>query len=90
MARYNVNKPIQMNEGGLLCHESNTACPSDTFYNAQATQLPRLYARAWANGLQNAIWYTLNGPGWREAGLLDGEGNPRPAGTSHDMGAYER
>ena len=79
MARYNINKPIQMNEGGLLCHEKNSACPSETFYNAQATYLPRLYARAWANGLQNAVWYTLNGPGWREGGLLDGAGNPRPA-----------
>ena len=79
MANYGVNKPIHMNEGGLLCHESNTLCPSDTFYNAQANYVPRLYARAWANGLQSAVWYTLNGPGWREGGLLDGSGNPRPA-----------
>ncbi|MGB0384517.1 MAG: hypothetical protein ACPGWR_06805 [Ardenticatenaceae bacterium] len=79
MGRYGVNKPIQMNEGGLLCHERNTACPSDTFYDAQANYVPRMYARAWGNGLQNAVWYTLNGPGWRQGGLLDGSANPRPA-----------
>ncbi len=78
LAHYNVDKPIQMNEGGLLCHESNDACPSDAFTDAQANYIPRFYARAWANGLQNAVWYTLNGPGWRHAGLLDETGNPRP------------
>jgi hypothetical protein len=82
MRDYGVNKPIHMNEGGLLCHESNSACPSDTFFNAQATYIPRLYARAWANGIQAVVWYSLDDPGWRHAGLLDPSGNIRPAYTA--------
>lgn len=82
MARYNVNKPIMMNEGALLCYPGNPACPSDAFLQAQAAYLPRLYARGWVNGLQGIIWYTLNGPGWRESGLLDEARNPRPAYTA--------
>jgi len=82
MARYNLNKPIMMNEGALLCYPTNTSCPSDVFLQAQASYLPRLYARGWVNGLEGIIWYTLNGPGWREGGLLDEARNPRPAYTA--------
>ncbi len=89
MARYGVSKLIHMNEGGLLCHESYTSCPGDTFYQAQAQYLPKLYARAWANGVQNAVWFTLNGPGWREGGLLNADGSARPAYTALDtFGAF--
>lgn len=79
MARYGVEKPIIMNEGGLLCHESNPACPSAAFHNDQAIHLVRMYSRAWAQGLMGAVWYTLTGPGWREGGLLDAAQQPRPA-----------
>jgi hypothetical protein len=30
-------------------------------------------------GLPATIWYTLDGPGWRQAGLLNEEQQPRPA-----------
>ena len=82
MARYNVNKPVLMNEGALICHDKNKACPSDEFFDAQANYLHRLYARGWANDLEGIVWYTLNGPGWLEGGLLDESGNPRPSYTA--------
>jgi hypothetical protein len=38
-----------------------------------------MYARTAAYGLEGALWYTMDGPGWREGGLLDASQNPRPA-----------
>jgi hypothetical protein len=81
-AQYGVNKPILMNEGGLLCHPSVTACPSDAFYAGQANYVVRLYTRTWSRGLLGSVWYYLNGPGWREGGLLDRSQAPRPAYTT--------
>ncbi len=82
MARYDVTKPVMMNEGGLICHENNPACPSDTFFEAQAGYAVRLFTRSWASGLLGSIWFTLNGPGWRQGGLLTEEQAPRPAYTA--------
>lgn len=80
LAQYGVEKPILMNEGGLLCYPSETACHEmGNFYGDQANYAVRLYSRAWANGLRGAVWYTLNGPGWRDGGLLDTAQQPRPA-----------
>lgn len=76
MTQYNVNKPIMMNEGGLLCVQ--TSCPP-AFYDAQANYAIRLFTRTQANGLYATFWYTLNGPGWREGALLDSTQTPRPA-----------
>lgn len=81
-AQYRVNKPIFMNEGGLMCYSddnNNADCSSDNFRSAQANYAVRLFTRTWANGLLGSTWYTLNGPGWRQGGLLDGSQNPRPA-----------
>ncbi len=82
MARYGVNKPLLMNEGGVLCHPLNTTCPNDTFRQDQAIGMVKLMARTWANDIEGSIWYTLNGPGWREGGLLKADGTPLPAYTS--------
>ena len=79
MREYGVDKPLIMNEGGLLCDERNSECPSDGFYDDQARYLPKMMARAQSLRLQGAIWYTLNGPGWRQGGLLNRDGSPRPA-----------
>ncbi len=81
LSQYGVDKPIFMNEGGLLCYPSGTACVETDpgFYNDQANYAVRLYTRAWANNLMGVAWYTLNGPGWREGGLLDAAQAPRPA-----------
>lgn len=77
MARYNVSKPIMMNEGGLLCWQAEP-CSAEA-RSFQANYAVRLFARARANQLTAAIWYTLDGPGWYDGGLLDGAQNPRPA-----------
>ncbi|MEO7908569.1 MAG: hypothetical protein ABIV47_02855 [Roseiflexaceae bacterium] len=78
LARYQVDKPVLLSEAGLLCYQSNPQC-GPSFFSAQASYLPRVYARAWANGLLGAIWYTLEGPGWEKGGLLDENQQPRPA-----------
>lgn len=80
MAQYGVSKPIFMNEGGLICYASDSNhpdCSSGEFRSAQSSYLIKLYARTAANGLIGSAWYTLNGPGWRQGGLLDGDQNPR-------------
>ncbi len=81
LKQYNVNKPIFMNEGGLLCYPTSVPCATrdPNFYNDQANYAVRLYSRAWASGLMGAVWYTLNGPGWRDGGMLDGSQEPRPS-----------
>ncbi|MBX0330775.1 hypothetical protein K2Z83_24260 [Oscillochloris sp. ZM17-4] len=79
MRRYAVDKPVLMNEGGLLCYRSDPSCGPGGFYADQANYMARLYARAAAGGLEGAVWFTLNGPGWQEGGLLDAAQQPRPA-----------
>ena len=78
LARYQADKPVLLSEAGLLCYQSNPQC-GPRFFSAQASYLTRMYARAWANGLLGAIWYTLEGPGWEQGGLLDENQQPRPA-----------
>lgn len=84
MSQYGVDKPVIMNEGGLLCYPSGVSCQDvdGTFRLDQANYAVRMYSRAWANGLLGAVWYTMNGPGWRDGGLLDGDQGPRPAYTT--------
>jgi hypothetical protein len=76
--QYGASKPIILTEMGLLCYQSNPYC-KDNFFTAQASYLVRVYTRAWANGLLGAVWYTLEGPGWEQGGLLDANQQPRPA-----------
>ncbi|MBN1667169.1 MAG: hypothetical protein JW862_08765 [Anaerolineales bacterium] len=82
MARYGVQKPILMNEGGLMCgfpstHPRYPECQETAFNGLQANHLIRLYTRSWAVGLEGVAWYTLNGPGWREGGLLNSDASAR-------------
>ena len=76
--RYQADKPVLLSEASLLCYQSNPQC-GPRFFGAQAGYLARVYARAWANRLLGAIWYTLEGPGWEKGGLLDENQQPRPA-----------
>jgi hypothetical protein len=78
LARYQADKPVILSEAGLLCYQSNPNC-GPRFFSAQASYLARVFARAWANRLIGAIWYTLEGPGWEKGGLLDENQQPRPA-----------
>ena len=82
LARYGLQKPIIMNEGGMLCYRSDPSCAPGGFYEAQANHAIRMYARAWAVGLEGALWYTFNGPGWQDGALLDANQRPRPAYTA--------
>ncbi|MCW1969597.1 MAG: glycoside hydrolase family 5 protein [Anaerolineae bacterium] len=83
MALYNTNKPLSLNEVALVCIAAffPQACnnPSAAFFNAQANYVAPAITRAFANGVEQVVWYTLDGPGWNNVGLLDGDGNPRPA-----------
>lgn len=79
MAEYGVNKPVVLNESGFGCIPDYDACqaPDDRFYESQATHLVRFYVRGMSEKIGGFFWYTLNGPGWRNMGLLDGSQQPR-------------
>ncbi len=71
MSSFGVSKPILLNEAGLYCQEPDCTTPSTAFLDIQADFVVTSYARAWGNGLLGSIWYSLDGPGWRQTGLLD-------------------
>lgn len=81
MAKYNVSKPLFLNETALTCVQPPRGpCPgpSPTFDRAQVNFLIRMMARGGAAGIDMISWYMLEGPGWRYSGLLDAEQKPRP------------
>lgn len=78
LAGYGYDKPLILTESGLLCPSCGTP-PGEAFLAAQAAYVPRLYVRNGALGLIATVWYTLEGPGWRNGGLLEGAQQPRPA-----------
>lgn len=78
LAEYGYDKPLMLTEAGLLCRDCPSPAPED-FLEAQAAYLPRLYVRSMALGLEATIWFTLDGPGWRQASLLDKDQQPKPA-----------
>ncbi len=82
LANYGYSKPIMMNEGGLLCYASSPVCAPGGFHDDQANYAVRMYTRSWAANLVTSVWYTLNGPGWQEGGMLDAQQQPRPAFTA--------
>lgn len=77
--RHGIEKPIVLNEGSLLCYESNPACFKLDFLEAQANYVIRFHIRAWANGLAGGAWYTLNDTGWNESGMMGRGRAVRPA-----------
>ena len=88
MSAYGVDKPLYVDEIGLTCpQEFFTACnpPDATFYDMQANYLVRSYVRGLSENIQGYFWYTLNGPGWRNAGLLDAYNNPHPAYNAYQV-----
>ncbi|MFH1635964.1 MAG: hypothetical protein ABIG63_18380 [Chloroflexota bacterium] len=86
MSEYGVDKPLFVNEIGVGCASKYEWCnpsPDDVFYEFQADMLVRIAARVISEDVDGFIWYTLNGPGWREMGLLDGNGDPRYSFTAY-------
>lgn len=81
MAEYGVSKPLFLNETALGCNDDWYSCdpPPPEFLEAQADYLVRTFTRDLAEDIRSLSWYTLNGPGWRDGGLLDGDYVPRPA-----------
>lgn len=85
MAKYGVDKPLFLNETALMCPDNNLpfkaycSPPADSFYQTQAIYVVRAFARALAINVQGIIWYTINGPGWFNTGLLGANNLPTPA-----------
>jgi len=69
MQSYGINKPIFNSETGLIGYSDPSWVPPDRFYQDQATYVIWQFIRGWAVGLKGTIWYTLDAPGWRYAGL---------------------
>lgn len=84
MAKYGVNKPLFMNETALMCPDyfpfrQWCSPPGQAFYDMQAVYAVRTLTRTLSVGVHGALWYTINGPGWRYTGLLDAQNNPNEA-----------
>jgi hypothetical protein len=84
MANYGINKPVIMDEGGLICNDkwypALCTSPSAQFYEDQADYLVKLFARDVSLGVVSTIWFTLEGPGWYYGGLFyDTNSTPKPA-----------
>lgn len=79
MADFGVDKPLYMNEGGLLCNEQSAFCdpPGNDFFQMQADYLVRSFVRGLSAGVNGMLWYTINGPGWKHSGLMDENQTPR-------------
>jgi hypothetical protein len=84
MQGYGVDKPLFLNETALMCpdhppYDQWCTPPNDDFFQMQANYLVRAMTRGFAEHVEGMIWFTINGPGWRYTGLLDGNANPTPA-----------
>jgi hypothetical protein len=81
MAKYGIDKPLLVDETALGCNNDWYTCdpPPANFFEAQADYIPRTFSRGLSEGIQGFVWYTLNGPGWRNGGLLDATASPRPS-----------
>ena len=82
MDEYGVDKPVVLNETGLMCVESSYYCnplPVSSFYEMQADFLIRSFVRGLSVNVEGFVWYTLDGPGWRHTGLLNENNDPHEA-----------
>jgi hypothetical protein len=77
MAQYGVNKPVMLTEASLICDDCIP--PPGNFLEAQADYVVWVFLRAWAADVFGVTWYTFEGPGWRNGGLLDANQQPRKA-----------
>jgi hypothetical protein len=75
MASYLVDKPIMQTEAAYITQGKN----SSDFEQNKAEYVVWLFTRNMSQGLLGTTWYTLDGPGWRNGGLLDANQDPLPA-----------
>ncbi len=80
MARFEVNKPLWLNETSMTCDRRFPPChePPATFLEVQAQHLTRIYTRAIAFDIEQIAWYSLDRGGWEQTGLLNTDHTPRP------------
>jgi hypothetical protein len=84
MAKYNVSKPLMLNETAFLCYgwvcNPSKATPEflDAFFEVQADAVAPLLVRALSQKVDAVLWYTLNHNGWAYSDLLDARQEPRP------------
>jgi hypothetical protein len=82
-----VQKPVFVNEMSLTCPDEYfpVLCdpPVEDFYRMQANHLVRAQVRGLSEGIMGFTWYTLDGPNWRNCGLLDAAYNPFPSYTTY-------
>ncbi|PKO09686.1 MAG: hypothetical protein CVU40_10355 [Chloroflexi bacterium HGW-Chloroflexi-2] len=81
---YGYEKSVFLTETGYLCKDNNLDCVKDknTFYDRQAQYSVWLLVRNWMEGIDQSFWYSYNGPGWRDGGILNKEQQPKPVYSS--------
>jgi hypothetical protein len=81
MAPYGVDKPLWINEIALGCNPGWYTCdpPTPQFFEAQASFVARTLTRDLSEDIRVFTWYSLDGPGWRNTGLLNWAQDPRQA-----------
>lgn len=93
MVPYVVQKPLFVNEISLTCPEEYfpqlCSPPVDAFLEMQANHLVRVQVRGLSEDIEGFTWYTLDGPGWRNGGLLDNFNNPRPSYLAYKQLAHQ-
>ena len=92
MGAYGVQKPLFVDEVSLTCPQEffPVLCDSDLplfddFLQIQASHLVRVLTRGLSEDIQGFTWYTLDGPGWRNGGLLDISNSPRPSYVAYQV-----
>jgi len=86
---YGISKPIYLNETALMCVNDtenspaycgdNAGVPPDAgFYTASSRFAVKGAMRAMSVDIKAFIWYVVDNGGWRNVGLFNTSGNPRP------------
>lgn len=85
MQEYGVDKPMIVNEIGIGCRTWEPYCTTTNqeFLNFKADMGIRVALRVINEKLMGIVWYTLEGPGWRYAGLLNSDYSPQYLYTAY-------
>ncbi len=85
LAEYGLTKPLHLNESALMCVNDTENPPpyckptEEAFFIAQAHYAVKAPLRAMNADVESFVWYVIDNGGWRQGGLYDWMGNPRPA-----------
>lgn len=84
LSTYGLSKPIYLNETALMCVDDSENPPSycmppDTgFYTAASHYAIKGALRALSVDVKAFVWYVVDNGGWRNGGLFNIDGTPRP------------